>query len=95
MEVSINLTFAGKRVFFYSNIFRWEKSGDPVDIGVGRILKHQSDDYDLSAYSGLYSYLKPIGLVSSSGYLASLPYFDLYVEVDSDAEEEFLCMKDG
>ena len=74
---------------------RWENSGDRVDIGPGRILKHQQDSTDLTAYDNIYAYLKPVGYSSTGGYLDTLPYFDLFVEVGSDTEDEFLCMKDG
>ena len=74
---------------------RWENSGDRVDIGPGRILKHQQDSADLSAYDNTYAYLKPVGFDDKSGYLEDLPYFDLFLEVGSDTEDEFLCMKDG
>ena len=74
---------------------RWEESGDRVDMGPGRLLKHQSDDTDLSAYDDTHAYLKPTGFDSSCGYLQCLPYFDLFLEVGSDTEDEFLCMKSG
>lgn len=75
--------------------WRWENSGDRVDIGPGRILKHQQDSADLSAYDDIYAYLKPVGYSSIGGYLDNLPYFDLFLEVGSDTEDEFLCMRDG
>ena len=64
-----------------------------MDIGPGKILKHQDDDYDLSAVDGRYAYLKPYSFISASGYLDELPYFDLYLEVGADTEDEFMCMK--
>ena len=78
-----------------SMLHRWEESGDRVDMGPGRLLKHQSDATDLAAYDDTHAYLKPTGFDSSCGYLQCLPYFDLFLEVGSDTEDEFLCMKSG
>lgn len=75
--------------------WRWEESGDMVDIGPGRIIKPQDEDDDLSAYDGQHLYLKLVGFNSAVSYLNGLPYFDLYLDIGADAEEEFLCMKDG
>ena len=75
--------------------WRWEQSGDMVDIGPGRIIKPQDEDEDLSAYDGQHLYLKLVGFNSAVSYLNGLPYFDLYLDIGADAEEEFICMKDG
>ena len=66
-----------------------------MDIGPGRILKHQQDSADLVAYDNIFAYLKPVGFVSYDEYLETPPYFDLFLEVGADTEDEFLCMKDG
>ena len=74
--------------------WRWEESGDSVDICPGCILKPQNDDDDLTAYPDKHLYLKPTG-DASYGFLSTLPYFDLYVESSADNPEEFMCMKSG
>ena len=66
-----------------------------MDIGTGRIIKHNDPDFDYTAHDDKYAYLVPHGSASASGYLYSLPYFDLGLEVGSDTEDEFLCMKSG
>ena len=78
-----------------SGQWRWEETGETVDMGPGRILKHSDDTADLTAYDNTFAYLKLVGFSSSYSYLNSLPYFDLYLEVGADTEDEFLCMKDG
>ena len=74
----------------------WENSGNEVDLGVGHILKPASEDVDLYPYPGKYLYMKLQNPPSSTtGFMKTLPYFDLFAVPGYDAEEEFLCMKKG
>ena len=79
-------------------VWVWEQSGEEVDgCAHGCLLKTSSEDVDVTPTAGMTLYMDPTNNPSStSQYMDTLPYFDLYIRSAADTDATyFICMKDG